>query len=162
MDAHIRMDRIARFYKVDPGSASLRGRAHAHVSKGGREHEPKHFKLFASAVLNCRRLKHTYWNRTTDEVAQREISPQLLHYRENLYLDAWCHRRNDLRRVALDAMRGVELVAGKVKELPDKELGGVFATGYAIFSGTKVQWATLRFTPERARYVAIEEWRAYA
>ena len=27
-----------------------------------------------------------------------------------------------------------------------------------IFSGKKVQWATLRFTPERARYVSLEEW----
>jgi predicted DNA-binding transcriptional regulator YafY len=27
-----------------------------------------------------------------------------------------------------------------------------------IFAGRKVQWAVLRFTPERARYVALEEW----
>ena len=28
---------------------------------------------------------------------------------------------------------------------------------YGIFGGRKVQWATLRFTPERARYVSLEE-----
>ena len=50
------------------------------------------------------------------------------------------------------------MVAGKVKEVPDKELDEVLASGYGIFSGKKVQWATLRFTPERARYVAMEEW----
>jgi len=126
---------------------------------GARKHEPKHFELIASAVLNRQRLKLTYWNRTKDEVTEREVSPQrLVHYRENWYLDAWCHLRNDLRSFALDAMRGVEMVAGKVKEVPDKELDEVLASGYGIFSGKKVQWATLRFTPERARYVAMEEW----
>lgn len=126
---------------------------------GARKHEPKHFELIASTVLNRQRLKLTYWNRTKDEVTEREVSPQrLVHYRENWYLDAWCHLRNDLRSFALDAMRGVEMVAGKVKEVQDKELDEVLASGYGIFSGKKVQWATLRFTPERARYVAMEEW----
>ncbi len=129
------------------------------IPMGARKHEPKHFELIASAVLNRRRLKLTYWNRTRDETTEREVSPQrLVHYRENWYLDAWCHLRNDLRSFALDAMRGVEMVAGKVKEVPDKELDEVLASGYGIFSGKKVQWATLRFTPERARYVAMEEW----
>jgi predicted DNA-binding transcriptional regulator YafY len=34
----------------------------------------------------------------------------------------------------------------------------VLASGYGIFSGTKVQWAKLRFAPSVARYVALEEW----
>jgi predicted DNA-binding transcriptional regulator YafY len=34
----------------------------------------------------------------------------------------------------------------------------VLASGYGIFSGTKVQWATLKFSPTVARYVALEEW----
>ena len=38
------------------------------------------------------------------------------------------------------------------------ELDAVLASGYGIFAGKKVQWAVLRFTPERARYVALEEW----
>jgi predicted DNA-binding transcriptional regulator YafY len=34
----------------------------------------------------------------------------------------------------------------------------VLGSGYGIFSGTDVRWATLRFTPERARWVANERW----
>src|SRR6202171_6510006 len=126
---------------------------------GARKHEPKHFELVASALLNRQRLKLTYWNRSKDEVTEREVSPQrLVHYRENWYLDAWCHLRNDIRSFALDAMRGVEMVSGKVKDVADKALDEALESGYGIFSGKKVQWATLRFTPERARYVAMEEW----
>ena len=42
--------------------------------------------------------------------------------------------------------------------VPEVELDAVLASGYGIFSGKKVQWATLKFTPERARYVMLEEW----
>lgn len=126
---------------------------------GARRHAPKHFELVASAVLNRQRLKLTYWNRTRNEVTDREVSPQrLVHYRENWYLDAWCHLRNDVRSFALDATRGVEMVTGKVKEVGDQELDAVLASGYGIFSGRKVQWATLRFTAHTARYVSLEEW----
>ena len=129
------------------------------ISFGARRHEPKHFQLVASAVLGRERLGLTYWNRSKDEVTEREVSPQrLVHYRNNWYLDAWCHLRNDIRSFALDGMRDVTVVAGKVKEVPDAELDAVLAAGYGIFSGAKVQWAQLRFTPERARYVSLEEW----
>ena len=126
---------------------------------GARRHEPKHFELIAAAVLGRQRLALTYWNRTRDETTEREVSPQrLVHYRNNWYLDAWDHLRNDLRSFALDAMRGVSMVAGKAKDVPEAELDAVLTTGYGIFGGRKVQWASLRFTPERARYVALEEW----
>jgi predicted DNA-binding transcriptional regulator YafY len=126
---------------------------------GARKHEPKHFSLIASAVLGRNRLKISYYNRTRNEETAREVSPQrLVYYRANWYLDAWCHLRNDVRSFGLDAIRTAEMVAGKVKDVPDAELDEVLASGYGIFSGRKVQWATLRFTPARARYVALEEW----
>jgi predicted DNA-binding transcriptional regulator YafY len=34
----------------------------------------------------------------------------------------------------------------------------MLGAGYGIFSGDDVAWATLRFTPERARWVATERW----
>ena len=126
---------------------------------GKRKHEPKHFQVVASAVLSRERLKLTYNNRMKDEVTQREVSPQrLVFYRNNWYLDAWCHLRRDLRSFGLDAVREVSVVAGSVKEVPDAQMDEVLKSGYGIFSGKTVQWAKLRFTPEVARYVAVEEW----
>ena len=126
---------------------------------GARRHEPRHFALIASAVLGRQRLRLSYFNRTRDETTEREVSPQrLVHYRANWYLDAWCHLRNDLRSFALDAVREAEQLPGKAKDVAEKELDEVLASGYGIFSGRKVQWAALRFSPARARYVAREEW----
>jgi predicted DNA-binding transcriptional regulator YafY len=126
---------------------------------GARRHESKHFALIAAAVLGRRRLRLTYFNRTRDETTEREVSPQrLVYYRANWYLDAWCHLRDDLRSFSLDAVKAAEPVAVKAKDVPDADLDAVLASGYGIFSGKKVQWATLRFSPERARYIAVEQW----
>ncbi len=69
------------------------------ISFGARRHEPKHFQVVASAVLGRERLKLAYWNRSKDEVTEREVSPQrLVHYRNNWYngnnRNDW-HYRND-------------------------------------------------------------------
>ena len=126
---------------------------------GTRRHEPKHFALVASAVLARKRVRIGYFNRTRNETTEREVSPQrLVHYRANWYLDAWCHMRNDIRSFSVDSIRAAELVDTRAKDIPDARLDEVLASGYGIFSGDKVQWAVLRFTPERARYVAQEEW----
>ena len=128
---------------------------------GARRHEPKHFEVVASAVLGREKLHLTYWNRANDEITERDVSPQrLVHYRNNWYLDGWCHLRNDIRSFSLDAIRKVSVVEGKVKDVPDAQLDAVLASGYGIFSGKKVQWATLRFTPERGRYVSLETWHS--
>lgn len=129
------------------------------IAFGARRHESKHFALIASAVLGRQRLRIGYYNRTRDETTEREVSPQrLIYYRANWYLDAWCHLRDGLRSFSLDAVKAAEPVAARAREVPDAELDEVLASGYGIFSGRKVQWATLRFTPERARYVSLEQW----
>jgi predicted DNA-binding transcriptional regulator YafY len=110
-------------------------------------------------VIARQRLDLEYYNRMKDEATRRQVSPQrLVHYRNNWYLDGWCHLRDDLRSFSLDAIREVSVVPGKVKDVPDVQLDETLAASYGIFSGRKVQWATLRFTAERGRYVSLEEW----
>ncbi len=60
---------------------------------------------------------------------ERASSPlRLVHYRDDWYLEACCHLRSAVG--------------------PD----------YGIFSGGALRWARLRFSPERARWVAQERW----
>jgi predicted DNA-binding transcriptional regulator YafY len=119
----------------------------------------KHFQLAARALLERKRLRIKYYTRARDEETQRDISPQrLVHYRENWYLDAWCHLRQDIRSFAVDAIREAAMLDDKAREVREGELDEVLASGYGIFSGRDVQWAVLRFTPERARWVATEQW----
>jgi len=118
-----------------------------------------HFAVVGSALLRRKRLHIRYYVRARDETTEREVSPQrLVHYRDNWYLDAWCHLRDDLRSFSVDAIRAAEILDRKAREIPESTLNKVLGSGYGIFSGRRVRWGRLRFTPARARWIATEEW----
>lgn len=101
----------------------------------------------------------TYFARGKGETTEREVSPQrLVHYRENWYLDAWCHLRDGLRNFAVDSITRVEVLEKKAKDVSRASMDLELGPGYGIFTGQDVQHARLRFTPERARWVAQEQW----
>jgi predicted DNA-binding transcriptional regulator YafY len=119
----------------------------------------KHFQTVARALLERRQLALVYYTRARDEQTHRIVSPQrLVHYRDNWYLDGWCHLRQDVRSFAVDAIRAAEILDEPAREVAADELDELLASGYGIFSGRATQWARLRFTLERARWVAAEQW----
>jgi predicted DNA-binding transcriptional regulator YafY len=119
----------------------------------------RHFQIVAKALLERRRLRIVYYNRARDEETRREVSPQrLVHYRDNWYLDAWCHLRQDIRSFSIDAVRSAEMLDEAARDVPEKQLDEVLAAGYGIFSGRDVRWARLRFAAQRARWVSSEQW----
>jgi predicted DNA-binding transcriptional regulator YafY len=124
-----------------------------------RRVEPKHFKIVATALLEGKRLRMKYWRRDKGERTERIISPlQLVHYRENWVLDAWCHLRNELRSFALEAIEDVQAIAEPAMEVSKNDMREHFQSGYGIFAGKASNRAVLRFTPERARWISLETW----
>ena len=119
----------------------------------------ENFPLVAKAVLTRSKLWIRHFNRKENRETEREISPQrLVHYRDNWYVDGYCHRSEGLRTFAVDAIRAAELREARAKELPAAELDAHLGSGYGIFAGREVQWAKLRFTAEAARWVAAQSW----
>jgi predicted DNA-binding transcriptional regulator YafY len=118
-----------------------------------------YFTLIAGALAERRRLHVTYYSRGHDSLSEREISPQrLTHYRDNWYLDAWCHLRRGLRTFALDEIRQARALDRAAKEVDEVLLDDHYAGAYGIFSGQARNLAVLRFCPQRARWVAKESW----
>lgn len=124
-----------------------------------RNVEPRFFVEVARALLNRQQLEIAAWNRGRDEVVRRVVSPQrLVHYRDNWYLDAYCHLRRALRSFSLDTLRSAAALDASAREVPDMQLDAHFSGSYGIFSGSIKDWAVLRFSPERARWVESERW----
>ena len=124
-----------------------------------RKNSLENFEEVGNALLKRQRLQIEYYSKGTNETTSREVSPQrLIFYRDNWYLDAYCHLRKGLRSFALDGVKNAELLNKKSEEISEKELQQNFAESYGIFSGKATQRAKLRFTPERARWVAGETW----
>src|SRR5438445_415850 len=147
------MERLERFYKIDqflkdrrPVSFSTL-RSFLGVSVATLKRDLEYMKNRFNAPIEY------------DRETEREISPQrLVHYRGNWYVDGYCHVREALRSFAVDAIRAAELRDARAKEVPAAELDEHLGAGYGIFAGREVQWASLRFTPEAARWVAAQSW----
>lgn len=129
------------------------------VAVGTRAPAPGVLEALLAALSARRRLKLRHHVRARDEVVTRTVSPQrFLRYRDNWYLDAWCHTREALRTFAADSILEAELVAGPVHEMPEADLDAEVAHGFGIFAGREVRWARLEFSPERALWVSRERW----
>ena len=127
-----------------------------------RQADSEVFGVISHALLRRQRLELEHLNRRTGEVTRRTVSPQrLAHYRDNWYLDSWCHLRKGLRSFAVDAIQAAESVEqSKAKDVTELELEKVLGTGYGIFAGEHTKEAVLRFSAEAARWVAREKWHS--
>ena len=118
------------------------------------------FGELGNALLKRQRIKIKYYSKGNNETTEREISPQrLIFYRDNWYLDAQCHLRNDLRSFAVDGIRSVDMIEkSKAEEIPVAKMQEFFTESYGIFSGKAKETAKLKFSSKRARWVSTENW----
>jgi predicted DNA-binding transcriptional regulator YafY len=129
------------------------------MSPARRPVASRHFELIGSALTRRRRVQMSYYVRSRRQHTQRTVSPQrLVHYRNTWYLDAWCHDTDALRRFALDAICQAALVDQSAKEVALETIEEELDGGYGVFSGLKLQWATLLFTADAAQWVQHEQW----
>jgi len=144
----------------DRGHREIRRRIRV-LALGSRRVNREVFEALSVALLGRRRIGIRHLKRGSGELTERIVSPQrLVHYRYNWYLDAWCHVRKDLRVFAVDAIRGAQVLDVPAREVADESLDRVLGAGYGIFAGAQTQTAVLRFTPDRARWVADEVWHS--
>lgn len=129
------------------------------VHAGQRQVLPSAFENAAAATLGRRQLRLTHYNRESGQTLKRTVSPQqLVHYRDNWYLDTWCHLRQAFRSFAVDAIQACEVLDEPATELEPDALTQATKGSYGIFSGTGVHRAQLRFSAQRARWVSQEIW----
>ncbi len=117
------------------------------------------FQIIASATLQRHKLRLRYHGRGRDDITERTVSPQrIVHYRDNWYLDAWCELRNGLRSFAVDKVENAVETTDKAEDIAEVKLNEHYASSYGIFAGKANKMAVLRFSKERARWVADERW----
>ena len=151
-----RIEHILANERLTRGDVAQRVRI---LSMASRAMPPDSFTSVAGALMQRRRLAIVYHGRERDAVTERTVSPQrLVHYRDNWYLDAWCHDQGGLRSFSLDRIRRARDSGDTAVDLDDQRLDRHFSGTYGIFSGIRRNTAVLLFSPERARWVAEERW----
>ena len=125
---------------------------------GNRQLRSQNFETISTALLKEQQIL-IHYNSYDNSRTQRLISPQtLIHYRENWYVDAWCHLRNSLRTFHLSRITQTTLSKAKRKVIDKQQLQEHFADAYGIFSGKAKYTAKLRFDAIIAREIATQQW----
>lgn len=154
-----RLNRMLKQSGLDRSAQSQLGRRVRVIGLWQRRVPPQCFETVGLALTQRQCLRIHYQARGSGQSSERSVSPQrLIHYRSNWLLDAWCHERDELRSFSLDNISQPQIEDTPAIDVPEDELDQTLGNGYGIFSGKEVQWATLRFSPERARWVAAEQW----
>jgi predicted DNA-binding transcriptional regulator YafY len=126
---------------------------------GRRRYQSNIFDELCFCLLNRTQAKVDHRNRNSNELTSRKISPQrMTFYRDNWYIDAWCHLRESIRCFAVDSIESVERINEKAVDVEDEQLHNHFSQGFGIFSGTAIAWARIQFTAARARWIEQEQW----
>jgi len=150
-----RVDKLIEHKRLKLSEAASRIRI---LSQAARAPGPC-FSEVAAATLQRRKLRIRYHSRSKDEQTERVVSPQhLAHYRDNWYLDAFDELRNGLRSFSVDRILSATSLDDRAIDVPADELDEHFASAYGIFAGKANKVAVLRFSRERARWVADERW----
>jgi len=126
---------------------------------GNRKVSRESLAAVCQALALSRMIEINYRDRQKEESSVRIVSPlQLVRYRDNWYMDGYCHKRDSLRTFSLDRMASVKLLDEPAKKVARKEAEEYFAESFGIFGGKAKEKAVLKFSPEMARWVSSEEW----
>ncbi len=151
-----RLDDMLTHQGLDPQQLTQRVRA---VSAGKRRLPLAAFETIAKATFERRQVQVHHHNRLTGETPQRTLSPQqLIHYRDNWYVDAWCHLRKGVRSFSIDAIEAAEILEAPAKDIDLLAMRQQLDGGYGIFAGAPKDWAELTFSAARAGWVQHEVW----
>jgi predicted DNA-binding transcriptional regulator YafY len=152
-------DRIRKILDTGDFSAEELTRRIRILQMGVRPVQPDIFQAIASALLSRRQLRIEHYRRADDDTLSRDVSPQrVAYYRDNWYLDAWCHLRQGLRTFSVDAIGRATILGKRAREISERTLDEHLGAGFGIFSGRATHLAVLRFAPLRARWVSRETW----
>lgn len=129
------------------------------VSSRQRQAEFPFFTQIVVALQQRFQLRFQYLTRSRNVQEVRTVSPQrLVLYRDNWYLDGWCHDRKALRTFALDAISACDPLPEPCEDIGDKTLDAHYSSSYGIFSGEPIGLAEILFSSNAARWVRSEIW----
>lgn len=118
----------------------------------------RYFSTIVDALINKKQLT-IHYSDYNDNSTQRTISPQkLIHYQENWYLDAWCHKRHSLRSFMLARVTKAIKENITCQPVPEEKLNEHYQSSYGIFAGKAKHVAVLKFYPPVTKEVSTINW----
>ena len=117
------------------------------------------FKAILEGCLKKKCLSFTYYSPATEEKSERTIEPyHLFNYMGTWHTIGYCHLRKGIRDFALSRISGAE-VLNESFEIPDDfEFKKYFLSTFGLYKGKSTKQVTLRFTPEKSKWIKDQIW----
>lgn len=160
-DTQVVKQHLAKIRQKFSGDKKLENNRIRMINIGKRQGNIKNLSQTTQAVLKGKQITIHYDSRSDQQAKStaRKLSPQrLTHYRDNWYLDAWCHQKEALRTFALERITALTMHKTEGKTLSTILLDQYYMPTFGIFGGKVRHIAILKFTPHRSQWVAEETW----
>lgn len=142
-------------YKIDSNDIEERIRIIPHAK---RELNHKVFDVLMRGLTEQKQI-HIDYQSSDEKHTQRTLSPQtLVYYRDNWYLDAWCHKKQALRTFLVSRISHAVLKTDSSIVIDVQKRKDYFTSSYGIFSGQACKQAELLFLPPGALQVSQQLW----
>ncbi len=117
------------------------------------------FRTAFNAINRKKCIEMGYRSLGSEEEQHRTVSPfTIVRYRDNWYLDAFCHQRGGLRTFAMSRITTVLPSKEKFHPVDRKILRNHFSQAFGIFTGPALKTARIRFTGIAAVEIQHETW----
>ncbi|MCX7545762.1 helix-turn-helix transcriptional regulator [Marinicella gelatinilytica] len=125
-----------------------------------RKASPQIFLTVLTALQQQKKLNMTYRSRQ-GLTSQRLVSPQhLTYYKNNWYLDAWCHKKEGLRLFAVELIEQAQVDIERSQQHDKDELRQHYANSYGLFAGKATEHAKIRIDLQQAPWVENQIWHS--
>jgi predicted DNA-binding transcriptional regulator YafY len=117
------------------------------------------FRTIMDGLFVGKQLKIRYQDREAGNITERMVSPQkMVRYRDNWYLDSYCHLREGIRSFALSGVLDVAVSKEKSISISQAVLQEYFASAYGFFGGKADKVAKIKLTGSACRRAMQESW----
>lgn len=132
-----------------------------YIPQGHSEIDPHVFGQVCQALINGNQLYIKYKD-YHQQLSERYTSPQqLVYYKEDWYLDAYCEERKALRtfhlsRISFAFVEDTNLAT----PISPEDIDQHYKQSYGLFAGPATHLAKIKFTGSAATEVASQQWHA--
>jgi len=117
------------------------------------------FKAVLEGCLKKKCLSFTYYSPATEEKSERTVEPyHLLNYMGTWHTIGYCHLRKEVRDFALSRISDAKVLKKSFKTPSDFDFKKYFLSTFGLYKGKSTKEVTLRFTPEKSKWIKDQIW----
>jgi predicted DNA-binding transcriptional regulator YafY len=117
------------------------------------------FKAVLESCLKKKCLNFTYYSPATEEKSDRTVEPyHLLNYMGTWHTIGYCHLRKEIRDFALSRISEAKVLKKSFKTPADFDFKKYFLSTFGLYKGKSTKEVTLRFTPEKSKWIKDQIW----